>query len=113
MTLSFPILSCGALAIAIAFGGTAAFPGAARAITIYDATGGAEMGGDVIDPNAPGGVGVGPVVSDRFDVPFGSATLSSVTLNLRLSASPITGFTVDLWPDDMSVPGLPDFGKEI
>ena len=113
MTLSFPIISRGAAAVAIAFGGAAAFSGAARAVTIYDATGGVEAGGDVIDPNAPGGVGVGPVVSDRFYNPFGSATLSSVTLNLKLSDSPISGFTVDLWPDDMSVPGLPDFSKEI
>lgn len=85
---------------------------ASRAVVIYNATGGVEMGGDVADPNAPGGVGVGPVLADRF---FNSvrSRLTSVTLNLGLNGVPLNGFTVDLWPDSTSIAGLPVFGSEI
>jgi hypothetical protein len=110
MTQSFSSMPRGALAVAIAFGFAAAISGGASATTIYDATGGVEMGGDVIDPNATGGVG--PVVADRFLNPVGSI-LSSVTLNLKLNGAPIDGFTVDLWRDSTSTAGLPVFGTEI
>lgn len=85
---------------------------ASRAAVIYDATGGVEMGGDIADPNAPGGVGVGPVLADRFFNSVGSR-LTSVTLNLGLNGVPLSGFTVDLWPDSTSVAGLPVLGSEI
>jgi hypothetical protein len=99
---------CCALAAGLAF----APVGGASAWNVYDATGGAEMGGDVVDPNAPGGAGVGPVVADRFFNPAAS-TLSSVTLNLELSGAPLNGFSVDLWLDSASTPGLPVFGTAI
>ena len=87
--------------------------GAAHAGVIYDATGGgaAFAGFDVIDPNAPGGVGVGPVVADRF---FNSTAtpLTSMTLNLMLNGAPARGFTIDLWQDSTGTPGLPLFGSE-
>lgn len=86
-------------------------PSASCATVLYDATGGAEMGGDVADPNASGGVGVGPVLADRFFNPVLSH-LTSVTLNLGLNGAPLSGFTVDLWFDSTSTPGLPVFGTE-
>ena len=85
-----------------------AVAGGAHAATIYDATGGVEAGGDVIDPNAlPPGTGVGPIVADRF-LNSVADTLSSVTLNLELSGPPLTGFTVDLWPDFFGQPVGPE-----
>src|SRR5271165_4194305 len=76
--------------------------GGAHAGVIYDATGGDPTfhGGDVIDPNAPGMVGVGPVVADRFFNPV-ATPLSSVTFNLMLNSPAVigNGFTVDLWLD--------------
>ena len=98
-------------ASAAAFVLTVAAAGGAHAAVIYDATGGVEMGGDVIDPNAPGGVGVGPVVADRFWNRV-AATLSSVTLNLEFDGAPVKGFTIDLWPESLSTPGLPVFSQE-
>jgi hypothetical protein len=109
--VSRSLVSRAVLAGAAVLGLEAPLAGAARATVIYDATGGVEMGGDVIDPNAPGGVGVGPVAADRFFSPIAS-TLSSVTLNLKLNGPPLSGFTVDLWPDSTSTPGLPVFGME-
>jgi hypothetical protein len=107
------VVSRGALSSAVAVGLAIASAGFAHAGVIYNATGGAAAfeGGDVIDPNAPGGVGVGPVVADRFFNPV-STTLSSVTLNLMLNGAPLTGFTIDLWADSTSTPGLPLFGTE-
>jgi len=106
-------VSRGALACAAVVGIAITSVGGAHANAIYDATGGAEMGGDVIDPNAPGGVGVGPVVADRFftfsSIPI---TLTSVTLNLKLNGAPLSGFTIDLWNDSTTTPGLPVFSTE-
>ncbi len=62
-----------------------------RAEIIYDATGGINGGGDLV-------TAVGPILADRFVVPF-SGTLSSISLNLALPASPVSGFTVDLFAD--------------
>ena len=67
----------------------------ALADTIYNATGGAENGGDPLNPTT----GAGPVLADRFVSPF-SGTLGSVTLNLRLPDTGVgSGFTVDLFSD--------------
>jgi PEP-CTERM motif len=110
-------LARGALSSAVAIGLAIASAGFAHAGVIYDATGGAQAfeGGDVIDPNAPGGVGVGPVVADRF-FNHASTTLSSVTLNLWLNGAPLTGFTIDMWADSIDPitgnPGLPVFSTE-
>ena len=110
-------LARGALSSAVAIGVAIASAGFAHAGIIYDATGGAPAfeGGDVIDPNAPGGVGVGPVVADRF-FNATSTTLSSVSLNLWLNGAPATGFTIDMWADSIDPvtgnPGLPVFGSE-
>jgi hypothetical protein len=110
MVERIPVLAHHALSFAIVAGLTAASAGGARAGVIYDATGGAAQfeGADVVDPNAPGGVGVGPIVADRF-LNSAASTLSSVTLNLELNGAPLTGFTVDLWPDNF---GLPVFSQE-
>ncbi len=107
------VVSRGAISSAVAIGLAVASAGFAHAGVIYNATGGAAAfeGGDVIDPNAPGGVGVGPVVADQFFSPVTSA-LTSVTLNLMLNGAPSTGFTIDLWADSTSTPGLPLFGTE-
>jgi hypothetical protein len=113
MTRIPSVVSRGALSSAVAIGLAVASAGFAHAGVIYNATGGAAAfeGGDVIDPNAPGGVGVGPVVADRFFSPV-TTTLSSVTLNLELNGAPLTGFTIDLWVDSTGTPGLPLFGTE-
>src|SRR5260370_26223133 len=68
----------------------------AQADTVYNATGGAENGGDPVSP----ATGAGPVRADRFVNPF-NGTLTSVELNLSLSpgASAGRGFTVDLFAD--------------
>jgi len=109
------VFARGVVSSALTIGLAIAFAGVAHAGVIYNATGGAPAfeGGDVIDPNAPGGVG--PVVADRF---FNNAatTLSSVTLNLWLNGAPVTGFTIDMWADSIDPatgnPGLPVFGTE-
>jgi hypothetical protein len=113
MVVMRSVVSRGALLCALAASLAAASAGGARAGVIYNATGGAAAfeGGDVIDPNAPGGVGVGPVVADRFFNPT-ATTLSSVTLNLMLNGAPMRGFTIDLWVDSTATPGLPVFGSE-
>lgn len=99
------------LACALALAGATTLASTAGATVLYDATAGAEMGGDVVDPNAPGGVGVGPILADRFFNPVLSK-LTSVTLNLALNGAPLSGFTVDLWPDSTGTPGLPVFSME-
>jgi hypothetical protein len=113
------VFSRGALSFAVTIGLAIASIGVAHAGVIYDATGGALSfeGGDVIDPNALGGVGVGPVVADRFFNPYPVSTaLTSVSLNLWLNGAPLTGFTIDMWADSIDPvtgnPGLPVFGSE-
>jgi hypothetical protein len=74
-------------------------------IPTYNATGGAENGGDPLSA----ATGAGPVLADRFVNPF-DGTLTSVELNLRLSpgASAGQGFTVDLFADAGAAgPGAP------
>ena len=92
----------------VALAAATVFADGARATVIYDATGGAAAfeGADVADPNAPGGVGVGPLLADRFLSPV-AEQLTSVTLNLKLVGPALNGFTVDLWPDSTATPGLP------
>ena len=92
MTRTISLFSGGSL-VGAAILLSVSFAGGAHAGVIYDATGGAPAseGGDVIDPNAPGGVG--PVVADRF-FNATSTTLSSVSLNLWLNGAPATGFTM-------------------
>ena len=90
-----------ALVIALAI--ASAYP--AQADTVYNATGGAENGGDPLSA----ATGAGPVLADRFVNPF-DGTLTSVELNLRLSpgASAGQGFTVDLFADAGAAgPGAP------
>src|SRR5260370_27738230 len=81
-----------ALVIALAI--ASAYPD--QADTVYNATGGAENGGDPLSA----ATGAGPVLADRFVNPF-NGTLTSVELNLSLSpgASAGQGFTVDLFAD--------------
>ena len=104
------VLACVLLPVATALAS------GARAGVIYNATGGRAQfeGADVADPNAPGGVGVGPWLADRFWSPV-AEQLTSVTLNLKLNGPPssaLKGFTVDLWLDSTTTPGLP-VGPEI
>jgi hypothetical protein len=90
-----------ALVIALAI--ASAYP--AQADMVYNATGGAENGGDPLSA----ATGAGPVLADRFVNPF-DGTLTSVELNLRLSpgASAGQGFTVDLFADAGAAgPGAP------
>ena len=100
MTRTFYPGSRAFLAGIVALAAATTFAGGARATVIYDATGGRAPfeGADVADPNAPGGVGVGPLLADRFLSPF-AERLTSVTLNLKLDGRPLDGFTVDLWRD--------------
>ena len=73
---------------------------AARAEIIYDATGGAENGGD------PTSV-AGPVLADRFLAPA-TGSLASVSLNLASTGPAGSGFTVDVFTDAGSNgPGTP------
>ena len=113
MTRTFYPGSRAFLAGIVALAAATTFAGGARATVIYDATGGRAPfeGADVADPNAPGGVGVGPLLADRFLSPF-AERLTSVTLNLKLDGRPLDGFTVDLWRDSTTTPGLP-IGPEI
>jgi hypothetical protein len=113
MTRTFYPGSRAFLAGVAAVAAATAFAGGARATVIYDATGGRAPfeGADVADPNAPGGVGVGPLLADRFLSPI-AERLTSVTLNLELVGPPLNGFTVDLWRDSAATPGLP-VGPEI
>src|SRR5260370_24377154 len=77
----------------------------AQAATVYNATGGAENGGDPLSA----ATGAGPVLADRLVNPF-NGTLTSVELNLSLSpgASAGQGFTVDLFADAGAAgPGAP------
>lgn len=70
---------------------------AASAAVIYDATGGAENGGDPLSA-------AGPILADRF-VNTTASTLTSVTLNLSLIPPANSGFTVDLFTDAGSTTG--------
>src|SRR5260370_5280574 len=81
-----------ALVIALAI--ASAYP--AQAATVYNATGGAENGGDPLSA----ATGAGPVLADRLVNPF-NGTLTSVELNLSLSpgASAGPGFTVACFAD--------------
>ncbi len=108
------VLTRGGLTCALLASVSVTTAGAVRAGVIYNATGGAPAfeGADTIDPNAPGGVGVGPIAADRFFSPV-ATTLTSVTLNLMLNGPALNGgFTVDLWTDSTSTPGLPVFSSE-
>jgi hypothetical protein len=113
MTRAFYPVSRGVLACAAALSVATALASGAHATVIYNATGGAPQyeGADVADPNAPGGVGVGPLLADRFLSPV-AERLTSVTLNLKLDGPALNGFTVDLWRDSTTDPGLP-VGPEI
>ena len=68
----------------------------AQADTIYNATGGAENGGDPLNA----ATGAGPILADRF-ISATNATLNSVTLNLSLSPGSMAAqnFSVDLFAD--------------
>ena len=78
---------------------------AARAETIYDATGGSaiESGADpigVAEAQLEGRAKVGPILADRF-VATQSGTLSDVSLELQLGAGgAMSGFEVALFADD-------------
>lgn len=92
MIRSYSLIACAMLACL-----TTSFVGRiAVAQTIYDTTGGAENGGDAINPTT----GAGPIVADRFIAP-GAVSLSAVTLNLELSpgAVPTGSASIDLFSD--------------